>query len=148
MILTHAWPLSADIWDYQAVALSNAGYRVISYDRRVFGRSGKPSSGYDFDTFADDLAAVIRAMEFTLTREANASVRISGNCRLLASELPAVPAMATIVRPDTNVVSHSSFAAIGTWIEANKYEIAGPCREIFLEPITEPPGFERALVEI
>ena len=65
VILTHAWPLSADIWDHQAVALSNAGYRVISYDRRGFGRSGRPSSGYDFDTFADDLAAVIRDLELS-----------------------------------------------------------------------------------
>lgn len=62
VIFTHAWPLSADIWDHQALALSNAGYRVISYDRRGFGRSGKPSSGYDFDTFADDLAVLIRDM--------------------------------------------------------------------------------------
>jgi non-heme chloroperoxidase len=59
IILTHAWPLNADIWDYQAAALSKAGLRVISYDRRGFGRSGKPESGYTFDTFADDLAAVI-----------------------------------------------------------------------------------------
>ena len=58
-MLTHAWPLNADIWDYQSAALSKAGYRVISYDRRGFGRSGKPETGYSFDTFADDLAAVI-----------------------------------------------------------------------------------------
>lgn len=65
VIFTHAWPLSADIWDHQAVVLSNAGYRVVSYDRRGFGRSGKPSSGYDFDTFADDLATVIRDLELS-----------------------------------------------------------------------------------
>jgi non-heme chloroperoxidase len=59
IVLTHAWPLNADIWDYQAAALSKAGYRVISYDRRGFGRSGKPETGYTFDTFADDLSAVI-----------------------------------------------------------------------------------------
>lgn len=59
IVLTHAWPLNADIWNYQSAALSNAGYRVISYDRRGFGRSGKPETGYGFDTFADDLAAVI-----------------------------------------------------------------------------------------
>jgi non-heme chloroperoxidase len=59
IVLTHAWPLNADVWDYQAAALSKAGYRVISYDRRGFGRSGKPETGYSFDTFADDLAAVI-----------------------------------------------------------------------------------------
>jgi non-heme chloroperoxidase len=59
IVLTHAWPLNADIWDYQSAALSKAGYRVISYDRRGFGRSGKPETGYGFDTFANDLAAVI-----------------------------------------------------------------------------------------
>jgi non-heme chloroperoxidase len=59
IVLTHAWPLNADIWNYQAAALSKAGYRVISYDRRGFGRSGKPETGYTFDAFADDLAAVI-----------------------------------------------------------------------------------------
>ena len=57
IVLTHAWPLNADIWDYQAALLSIAGYRVISYDRRG-GRSRKPA-GYSVDTFADDLAAVI-----------------------------------------------------------------------------------------
>ena len=59
IVLTHAWPLNADAWDYQAAVLSRAGFRVISYDRRGFGRSGKPESGYTFDTFADDLAGVI-----------------------------------------------------------------------------------------
>jgi effector-binding domain-containing protein len=56
--------------------------------------------------------------------------------------------MATIVRAGTNAASHSSFAAIGTWIEANKYEIAGACREVFLEPVMGQAGFEKALVEI
>jgi non-heme chloroperoxidase len=59
IVLTHAWPLNADVWDYQAAALSKAGFRVVTYDRRGFGRSSQPASGYDFDTFADDLAAVI-----------------------------------------------------------------------------------------
>jgi len=59
IVLTHAWPLNADVWDYQAAALSKAGFRVVTYDRRGFGRSSQPASGYDFDTFADDLATVI-----------------------------------------------------------------------------------------
>ena len=53
------WPLSADSWDDQSLALANAGYRAISYDRRGFGRSSQPWSGYDYNTLADDLAAVI-----------------------------------------------------------------------------------------
>jgi non-heme chloroperoxidase len=63
VILTHAWPLSADIWDGPAAALSEAGYRVVAHDRRGFGRSGKPAAGFDFDTFSDDLAAVIRQLK-------------------------------------------------------------------------------------
>lgn len=85
---------------------------------------------------------------YSLTRETNAAVSLAGGDQLLASELPAVPAMATIVRSGTNAASHSSFAAIGTWIEANEYEIAGPCREVFLEPVIGQPGFDKALVEI
>jgi DNA-binding transcriptional MerR regulator len=85
---------------------------------------------------------------FSLMQPSNANIRISGDLVLSASELPAVETMATIVRPGTNSASHTSFGAIGSWIEANAYEIAGPCREVFLEPITGPPGFEAALVEI
>ena len=59
IVFTHGWPFNADSWDYHANALADAGYRVITYDKRGFGRSGQPSSGYDFDTLAADLAAVI-----------------------------------------------------------------------------------------
>ncbi len=59
VILIHGWPLSADSWDDQAMAIANAGHRAIAYDRRGFGRSDQPWSGYDYDTLADDLAAVI-----------------------------------------------------------------------------------------
>lgn len=59
VILLHGWPLSADSWDDQAMAIAEAGYRAISYDRRGFGRSSQPWTGYDYDTLADDLAAVI-----------------------------------------------------------------------------------------
>ena len=85
---------------------------------------------------------------FSLTRPSHPNVRLDGDLMLRASELPAVEAMATIVRSGTNSASHTSFGAIGTWIEANSCEIAGPCREVFLEPVTDPPGFEGALVEI
>jgi DNA-binding transcriptional MerR regulator len=85
---------------------------------------------------------------FSLTRASNANVRIAGDLVLRASELPAVDMMATVVRPGTNSQSHISFGAVGAWIEVNNYEVAGPCREVFLEPITGLPGFEGALVEI
>ena len=59
VILLHGWPLTADSWDDQALALADAGYRTIAYDRRGFGRSSQPWSGYDYDTLSDDLASVI-----------------------------------------------------------------------------------------
>ena len=59
VVLIHGWPLSSDSFDDQAFALAQAGYRVIAYDRRGFGRSGQPFAGYDYNTLADDLAAVI-----------------------------------------------------------------------------------------
>jgi len=61
VILIHGWPLNADSWEYQALALAEAGHRVIAYDRRGFGRSGQPWTGYDYDTLSDDLAQVIEA---------------------------------------------------------------------------------------
>ncbi len=59
VILLHGWPLSSDSWDDQAMAIAQAGYRAIAYDRRGFGRSTQPWTGFDYDTLADDLAAVI-----------------------------------------------------------------------------------------
>jgi len=85
---------------------------------------------------------------FSLTRASNAPVRLGDGMMLGAGELPAVDTMATIVRTGTNSASHHSFGMIGTWIEANGYEICGPCREVFLEPVTGPSGLEGALVEI
>ena len=61
VILMHGWPLSSDSWDEQAMAIADAGYRAIAYDRRGFGRSTHAWMGYDYDTLADDLAAVIAA---------------------------------------------------------------------------------------
>jgi peroxiredoxin len=55
VVLIHGWPLSHRMWESQITALSEAGYRVIAYDRRGFGQSGRPTAGYDYDTFASDL---------------------------------------------------------------------------------------------
>lgn len=63
VVLIHGWPLTGDMFEYQTVALLEAGYRVITYDRRGFGQSGHPADGYDYDIFADDLAAVLEAQK-------------------------------------------------------------------------------------
>lgn len=59
VILIHGWPLSAEAWEHQIPALSQAGHRVIAYDRRGFGRSDKPKGGYDYDRLAADLDSLI-----------------------------------------------------------------------------------------
>jgi non-heme chloroperoxidase len=61
VILIHGWPLSSDGWDPVSNALVEAGHRVIAYDRRGFGRSDQTWDGYDYDSFADDLADVMKA---------------------------------------------------------------------------------------
>ena len=63
VVLIHGWPLNCDSWDDVSLALASAGFRAISYDRRGFGRSSQPWSGYDYDTLADDLAAVLEATQ-------------------------------------------------------------------------------------
>ena len=59
VVLIHGWPLSGRSWEAQVPALVGAGYRVITYDRRGFGQSSQPWEGYDYDTFAADLAALV-----------------------------------------------------------------------------------------
>ncbi|GHD10612.1 alpha/beta fold hydrolase [Tianweitania populi] len=63
VILIHGWPLDGDMWEYQWPVLAAKGHRVITYDRRGFGRSSQPFSGYDYDTFASDLQAIIETLD-------------------------------------------------------------------------------------
>ena len=59
VVLIHGWPLSAQAWEPQVSVLQAAGYRVVAYDRRGFGHSDKPDSGYSYDVLADDLQRVM-----------------------------------------------------------------------------------------
>lgn len=61
VILIHGWPLSGKAWAHQVPALAEAGFRVITYDRRGFGQSEKPASGFDYDTLAQDLADLMES---------------------------------------------------------------------------------------
>jgi non-heme chloroperoxidase len=63
VVLIHGWPLSGAAWERQAEVLLGAGYRVITYDRRGFGKSSQPLAGYDYDTFAKDTMHVLNALE-------------------------------------------------------------------------------------
>jgi non-heme chloroperoxidase len=63
VVLIHGWPLSGRSWEQQVPDLIDAGYRVISYDRRGFGKSSQPWGGYDYDTFTDDLDVLLRHLD-------------------------------------------------------------------------------------
>ncbi|MFF1277121.1 alpha/beta fold hydrolase [Streptomyces marokkonensis] len=63
VVLIHGYPLDGHSWEKQAAALLAAGYRVITYDRRGFGRSSRPTTGYDYDTFAADLNTVMETLD-------------------------------------------------------------------------------------
>jgi non-heme chloroperoxidase len=65
VVMIHGWPLSGASWEKQVSALLAAGHRVITYDRRGFGRSSKPAIGYNYDTFAADLDVVLSTLDLT-----------------------------------------------------------------------------------
>src|SRR5437660_1072715 len=63
IVFSHGWPLTADAWEDQMMFLSSRGYRCIAHDRRGHGRSSQPSNGNDMDTYADDLATLVEALD-------------------------------------------------------------------------------------
>ncbi|MFT3714560.1 MAG: alpha/beta hydrolase [Gordonia sp. (in: high G+C Gram-positive bacteria)] len=65
VVLIHGYPLDGSSWERQTRELLDRGYRVITYDRRGFGRSSKVTTGYDYDTFAADLDSVLTALDLT-----------------------------------------------------------------------------------
>ncbi|MFC9919000.1 alpha/beta fold hydrolase [Agromyces binzhouensis] len=67
VVLIHGYPLDGHSWELQTKALLDAGYRVITYDRRGFGQSSKVASGYDYDTFAADLDALLEHLDLSET---------------------------------------------------------------------------------
>ena len=65
IVLIHGWPLSGSMWEYQVTGLLDEGYRVITYDRRGFGKSDYPATGYDYETLAGDLQSLIAHLNLT-----------------------------------------------------------------------------------
>ncbi|MGB9097289.1 alpha/beta fold hydrolase [Erwinia sp.] len=65
VLFSHGWPLDADMWDSQMTFLAERGYRGIAFDRRGFGRSDQPWTGYDYDTFASDINELILHLDLT-----------------------------------------------------------------------------------
>lgn len=63
VVLIHGYPLSGTSWEKQVPVLLAGGYRVITYDRRGFGQSGKPTTGYNYDTFTEDLRKLVTHLD-------------------------------------------------------------------------------------
>src|SRR5271167_4953435 len=63
IVFSHGWPLSSDAWEDQMMFLASRGYRCIAHDRRGHGRSSQPWNGNDMDTYADDLATLVEALD-------------------------------------------------------------------------------------
>ena len=90
VVLLHGWPLNADSWEYQSIRLVEAGFRVVAPDRRGFGRSGQPWSGYDYDTLAADVAGLLDHLDlhdvvlagFSMAGGEVARIAASGNARV------------------------------------------------------------------
>src|SRR6266850_2243910 len=63
IVFSHGWPLSADAWEDQMVFLADHGFRCVAHDRRGHGRSSQPWDGNEMDTYADDLAELVEALD-------------------------------------------------------------------------------------
>ena len=78
VVLIHGYPLSGRAWDKQVPVLLDDGHRVITYDRRGFGKSSQPTTGYDYDTFAADLHALLETLDL---RDVDAGRALDGHRR-------------------------------------------------------------------
>jgi pimeloyl-ACP methyl ester carboxylesterase len=99
IVLIHGYPLSGRAWDKQVLPLAEAGHRVITYDRRGFGKSSQPLNSYDYDTFAADLDALIEALELDSTVLVGHSMGTGEVVRYLGAYGSARVAKAVLVSP-------------------------------------------------
>ena len=111
VVFVHAWALPSAMWDYQVAALSQQGLRCITYDRRGHGRSSIPPSGYDCDTLADDLSALLTKLDLngvTLVSHSFGSAEVvryltrHGARRIAGSILIAPAALPFVMKTEEN----------------------------------------------
>jgi non-heme chloroperoxidase len=101
VVFIHGWALGADMWEYQMPYLAGKGLRCVAYDKRGCGRSGQPWGGYDFDTFADDLAAVIEQLDLREVTLVGHSMGCGDMTRYLSRHGADRVARAALVAPTT-----------------------------------------------
>jgi len=99
VVLIHGYPLSGRAWDKQVPVLLEAGHRVITYDRRGFGSSSQPASGYDYDTFAADLRTLLDRLDLTRVTLVGHSMGTGEVTRYLGTHGSARVARAVLVSP-------------------------------------------------
>jgi effector-binding domain-containing protein len=97
----------------------------------------------DFDDESLDLE-----IGFSLREDREKPIALPSGAELRPAELPEAECLATLVRAGPNYQSHLAFGALGLWMEANRFEITGPSREVFLKMPFEPPDSDDAVVEI
>jgi len=94
VVFSHGWPLTADAWDDQLFLVASSGYRAIAHDRRGGGRSGQPWNGNDLDTYADDLADLIEALDLHAALERALGSRLAqAGVRDLLARYPTLTAL-------------------------------------------------------
>src|SRR5437879_4665428 len=98
VVLIHGWPLNGASWEKQTAALLAAGRRVITYDRRGFGSSSKPSTGYDYDTFAADLNALFTTLDLQKVDRVGFSMGTGAVTRYAAKHASARVRKALLIR--------------------------------------------------
>ncbi|MFZ1996174.1 MAG: alpha/beta hydrolase [Solirubrobacteraceae bacterium] len=99
VVLIHGYPLSGRAWDRQVPALLEAGHRVITYDRRGFGKSSQPTTGYDYDTFTADLAALMDKLDLRDTTLVGHSMGTGEVTRYLGARGSARVSKAVLISP-------------------------------------------------
>jgi len=131
VILIHGYPLSGASWERQVPVLLKAGYRVITYDRRGFGRSSQPTEGYNYDTFAADLQKLItqlKLQDFTLVGFSMGGGEIASNFGRYGSKgaskaviIGGVPPFLLKTGDNTEGVDGSVFDGIKKAVAADRY---------------------------
>lgn len=154
VVLIHGWPLSGRSWEAQILPLVEAGFRVITYDRRGFGDSSQPWSGYDYDTFAQDLEALLDALtlqDVTLVGFSMGGGEVARYLGLYGSKRISKAVFAAAVTPYLLKTDEHPEGAVTEQAIAEKDAAIRADRLVFLEKFTQdfftPKGGKLAVSE-
>jgi len=120
VVFVHAWAMHARMWDQQVEALSQAGFRCITFDRRGHGRSPDPGHGYDLDTLAGDLAAVLDQLDLKDVTLVGHSMGCAETIRYLARHGSARVKRAVLLAPATPFLTKTADNPLGLPAEAHE----------------------------